>query len=62
MLEDSQRDNTDLNACDCQEKSAVIMNIPGQNVNAVAELVFDTMLHSEVEVTGRRCASCTIPP
>ena len=25
----------------CEEKSVVIMNTPGQNVNAVAELVFD---------------------
>ena len=33
----------------------VILNTPGQNVNA-AEPVFDMMLHSEVEVTGRRCA------
>ena len=46
MLEDSQRDNTDLNACARVEKSVVIMNTPGQNVNAAAELVFDMMLHS----------------
>ena len=48
------RDNTDLKTCG--EQSVVIMNTPGQNVNAVAELVFDTMLHSGFEVTGRRCA------
>ena len=27
MLEDSQRDNTDLKACACEEKSVVIMNL-----------------------------------
>ena len=40
MLEDSQRDNTDLKACACEEKSVVIMKLAGQNVNAIAELVF----------------------
>ena len=39
MLEDSQRDNTDLKACACEENSVVIMDTPGQNVNAIAELV-----------------------
>ena len=29
------------------------MNTPDQNVNAVAELVFDMILHSELVVTGR---------
>ena len=53
MLEDSQPDNTDLNPCTCEDKSVVIMNTPGQNVNAGAELVFDMMLKSEFEVTGR---------
>ena len=51
MLEDSQRDNTDLKACACEEKSVVIMNTPCQNVNASAALVFDMMLNSEFEVT-----------
>ena len=50
---DSQRDNTNLKACACEEKSVVIMNTPDQNVNVIAELVFDMMLHSELEVTGR---------
>ena len=36
MLKDSQRDNTDLNACAFEEKSVVIMNTLGQNVNAIA--------------------------
>ena len=53
MLEDSQRDNTDLKACACEEQSVVIMNTPDQNVNVITELVFDMMLHSELEVTGR---------
>ena len=44
-------DNTDLKACACEEKSVVIMNTPGQNVNAGAELVFDMLLNSEFEVT-----------
>ena len=48
------RDDTDLKACEGQ--SVVIMNTPGQNVNDVAELVFDMMLHGEFEVAGRRCA------
>ena len=52
-------DDTDPKAC--EEKSVVIMNTPGQNVNAVAELVFDMMLHSKLEVAGRRCAFHTIP-
>ena len=52
MLEDSQRDNTDLNACACEEKSVVIMNTPDHNVNAV-ELVLAMMLNSELEVTDR---------
>ena len=39
----------------------VIMNTPGQNVNAVAELVFDMMMNSEFEVAGRSSAFCTIP-
>ena len=46
-------DNTDLKACSREEKSVVIMNTPDQNVNVIAELVFDMMLHSEYEVTGR---------
>ena len=33
------RDNTDLKTCG--EQSVVIMSTPGQNVNVVAELVFD---------------------
>ena len=53
MLEDSQRDNTDLKACASEEKSVVIMNTPDQNANVIAELVFDMMLHSELGVTGR---------
>ena len=53
------RDNTDLQIC-C-EQSVVMMNTPGQNVNAVAELVFDMMLHSGFEVAGRRCAFYTSP-
>ena len=53
MLEDSQRDNTDLNACACEEKSVLIMNkTPDHNVNAV-ELVLAMMLNSELEVTDR---------
>ena len=60
MLEDSQRDNTDLNACACEEKSVVIMNIPGQNVNAIAELVLDMMMNGGLEVAGRS-AFHTIP-
>ena len=51
MLEDSQRDNIDLRACAREEKSVVIMNTLGQNVNAIAELV---------EVAGRS-AFYTIP-
>ena len=38
----------------------VIMNTPGLNVNAVAELVFD-MMNSEFEVAGRSSAFYTIP-
>ena len=53
------RDNTDLKTCD--EQSVVIMNTPEQNVNAVAEVVFDMMLHSEFEVTGRSIELHTIP-
>ena len=53
------RDNTDPKAC--EEKSVVIMNTPGQSVNAVAELVFDTMMNGRFEVAGRRCAFYTIP-
>ena len=53
MLEDSQRDNIDLKACACEEKSVVIITTLDQNLNAVAEIVFDKMLHSEFEVTGR---------
>merc|ERR1711988_2094401 len=37
-------DNIDLKAC--KEKSVVAMNTPGQNANAVAELVFGMMLTS----------------
>ena len=45
MLEDSQRDNTDLKACACADQPVVITNTPGQNVNAGAELVVDMMLN-----------------
>ena len=38
------RDNTDLKTC--REQSVVIMNTPGQNVNDVAELVFDMLMNS----------------
>ena len=51
MLEVSQRDNTNLKAC--EEKSVVIMNTHCLRVNTIAELVFDMMLQSELEVTGR---------
>ena len=37
------------------------MNTPDQNVKAIAELVFDMMLHSGFEVAGRRCALYTNP-
>ena len=37
------RDNTDLKTC--EEQSVVIMNTPDQNVNDVAELVFDMMMN-----------------
>merc|ERR1719409_2655258 len=37
-------DNVDLKAC--EEKGVVAMNTPGQNANAVAELVFGMMLVS----------------
>ena len=47
------RDYTDLKSW--------IMNTPGQNVNDVAELVFDMMFHSEFEVTGRKCAFHATP-
>ena len=57
MLEDSQRDNTDLNACACEENSVVSKNTPEHNVNAVAKLVFGMMLNSEVEVTDRSIGS-----
>ena len=60
MLEDSQRDNTDLKACACEERSVVIMNTPGENVNATAELVFDMMMNGGLEVAGRS-AFYTIP-
>ena len=53
------RDNTDLKTCG--EQSVVIINTPGQNVNAVAELVFDMMLRTGFEVAGRRCAFYTNP-
>ena len=53
------RDNADLKTW--REQSVVIMNTPDQHVNAVAEHVFDKMLHSEFEVAGRRCAFYTIP-
>ena len=53
MLKGSQRENADLKACACEEKS----NTPDQNVNVIAELVFDMMLHSELEVTGRNVHS-----
>ena len=54
------RDYTDLKAC--EEQSVVIMNTPGQNVNDVAELVFDMMLHSELEAAGRSIELYTSPP
>ena len=60
MLEESRRDNIDLKACACVEKSVVIMNTPGQNVNAIAELVFDMMMNGGLEVAGGS-AFCTIP-
>jgi len=56
-------DNIDLKAC--EEKSVVAMNTPGQNANAVAELVFAMMLTSArnnfdgtsgFEVAGRSIA------
>ena len=53
MLEDSQRVNTDLKARACEEKSVVILNTCCLHVNTIAELVFDMMLHTELEVTGR---------
>ena len=37
------RDDTDLKTCG--EHSVVIMNTPEQNVNAVAELVFDMKMN-----------------
>ena len=55
----SQCANTDLKAC--EDKSVVIMSTLDQNVNAVAELVSDMMLHSGFEVAGRRCACHTNP-
>ena len=58
MLGDSQRDNIDLKACACEEKSVVIT--PGQNVNVIAELVFDMMMNGGLEV-ARRSAFYTIP-
>ena len=39
----------------------MIMNTSGPNVNAVAELVFDIMLHSEFGATGKSSAFYTIP-
>ena len=53
MLKDSQRDNTDVKARACEEKSVVIMNTNCLHVNTIAKFVFDMMLHSELEVTGR---------
>ena len=53
------RVNTDPKTC--SEQSVVIMNTPGQNVNALAELVLDMMLHSGLEVAGRRCPFHTNP-
>ena len=50
---DSQRDNTGQKACACGGKSVVITNTRDQNVNVIAELVFDMMLHSELDVIGR---------
>merc|ERR1712217_955026 len=56
-------DNVDLKACEA--KSVVAMNTPGQNANAVAELVFAMMLVSArnnfdgtsgFELTGRTMA------
>ena len=38
----------------------MIMNTSGQNVNAVADLVFD-MLHSDFRATGKSSAFYTIP-
>ena len=56
MLEDSQRDNIDLKACACEQKSVVIMN-----TYCIAELVFDMMTSGGLEVAGRS-AFYTIPP
>ena len=53
------RDNTDLKAC--EESSVVTMHTPEQNVNAVAELVFDMMMTSEFEVAGRSSVFYTMP-
>ena len=61
ILEDPQRDNTDLKACACDKKPVVIMNTPGQNVNAVAEIVFDMRMNCRSEVTGRSIGLRTIP-
>merc|ERR1711907_802755 len=56
-------DNVDLKAC--EGKGVVAMNTPGQNANAVAELVFGMMLVSArnnfdgtsgFEITGRSIA------
>ena len=60
MLEDSQRNNIDLKACACEEMPVVIMNTHCQNVNAIAELVFDTIMNGGLEVAGRS-AFYTIP-
>ena len=53
MLEDSQRDNTDLKACACEVNSVVILNTPDQNVNAIAKLMFDMVMNGGLEVAGR---------
>ena len=53
------RDNADLKTC--REQSVVIMNTPGQNVNVVAELVCDMIVHSGFEVALRWCVFYTNP-
>merc|ERR1712151_1208790 len=54
-----------INLTCCEKKSIVAMNTPGQNANAVAELVFGMMLvsarnnfdgSSGFELTGRKIA------
>ena len=61
MLEDSQRENIDLKACACEEKPVVIMNTHRKNVNAIAELVFNTIMNGGLEVAGRSAFN-TNPP